>query len=616
MSDIEPNELNPQPPAAAPSPAETPTVAWTPPRDETVAALSSPLAPAAPMGPPSAPARRASRVRWLVAGPVTVLVVGVTAAATLLITGQSPASSLVGYVDKTSFFYTEARLDLPGDQRPKLGQFLSKFPGFDDQSILDRKLDEALDKLIGKATDAKQDWSTKIKPWFGGEIAAAAELPEVPADGAPPQFHGLIVVKVRDGGAAISWLKSAIGDTPTATQSQGDTELLIIGSGRQKAAVAIGDGKAMLIGDEASVRKAIDSHGSGTFAQSDAYKQARAAFDQDALAFTVVDLISYTDFITRLSPGSAATQTPLPPALKAMLPQWIAMELRAEGDAIVMDAVAPHIAAMDVGDNRVSDILPHLPASTIVVVEGHDLGATLKKVLDAYRQTPGLDEPMKQLDTALGLVGGFDGTFGWMRDGAVVITRNGSSVDGGLVVTPSDPAAAQRLFTGLRSLVVLGGVQAGFKVSDETYNGATITTIDFGDFRDLMNSAGAGGAIAPTLPEGRAKLVYTSTDKLVVVGLDDTFVKAVLDTQAGASLATDGRFKAATDRAGTSNRGLAYVDVAAVRELFESLAPDSSMRATYERDYKPYLVPLNAFVLSNREDGTLDRGGEWLVVGN
>jgi hypothetical protein len=606
MSAADPNDqTKPSPSPGSPEP-ESPTVAWTPPRDETFSPPAELVTPAPPT------TRRTSRLRWIVAGLVTVIVVGATAAVTLLVTGQSAASSLVGYVDNTSFVYAEARLDLPGDQRQKLGQLLSKFPGFDDQSILDQKLDEALDQLIDRSTAGKQNWSTKIKPWFGGEIALGAAAPSAPKQGALPEFRGLVAVKVRDGVAAIAWLKEVLGDTPIATQTYNGTELLIVGSSSQKGGVAIADGKALLIGDEGSVRKAIDSHGNGTFAQSEAYKQARAALSRDHLGFLVYDTKGYMDFIAQLSTGTGAA---IPTALRDLLPAWIALSLRSEGDALAVEAAVPHITLTDVGDNRPSQILPHLPASTILVADGRDLAANWKKILEVYRQVPGFDEPLRQLDTALNTVGGFDKAIGWVGDGALVVTRNGSSVEGGVVISPTDATAAQTLFASLRNLVAIGGAQAGIKITDENYNGATITTIDVGDLGDLLSASGAARSLGPNVPEGRLKFAYAVTDKLVVAGVGDTFVKSVLDTQAGSSLANDSRFKAAADRAGANNRGLTYIDIAAARELIENLIP-AAQRAEYERNYKPYLLPLQAFVVSNREDGSLDRGGQWLVVGN
>ncbi|MBA2300592.1 MAG: hypothetical protein H0W22_07460, partial [Chloroflexi bacterium] len=122
-------------------------------------------------GTPAAPAPRNSRARWLAALGIVALIVGVTAIATLSLTGSSPASTVVGYVPADSVAYGEVRIDLPGDQRQNVGAFLSKFPGFADQAALDTKLDEVLDRLLSESTEGKQTYTRDIKPWFDGELA-------------------------------------------------------------------------------------------------------------------------------------------------------------------------------------------------------------------------------------------------------------------------------------------------------------------------------------------------------------------------------------------------------------------------------------------------------------
>ena len=89
------------------------------------------------------------------------LIVGVTAIATLSLTGSSPTSTVAGYVPADSLAYGELRLDLPGDQRQEVGEFLSKFPGFADQAALETKLDEVLDRLLSESTDGKQTYSRR-----------------------------------------------------------------------------------------------------------------------------------------------------------------------------------------------------------------------------------------------------------------------------------------------------------------------------------------------------------------------------------------------------------------------------------------------------------------------
>ena len=97
--------------------------------------------------PPAGAAPRQSRARWLAAGVLIAIVVGVTGLATLVLTSSQTTSAVLGYVPTDSVAYGEVRLDLPGDQRQEVGEFLSKFPGFADQAALETKLDEVLDRL-------------------------------------------------------------------------------------------------------------------------------------------------------------------------------------------------------------------------------------------------------------------------------------------------------------------------------------------------------------------------------------------------------------------------------------------------------------------------------------
>jgi hypothetical protein len=158
---------------------------------------------------------------------------------------------------------------------------------------------------------------------------------------------------------------------------------------------------------------------------------------------------------------------------------------------------------------------------------------------------------------------------------------------------------------------VLGGGQSGIKVRDEAHGDVTITIVDFGDLRDLGVNPGIPGYPVT----GRLEVAYTSTADLVVVGFGDTFVKSILDTTAGASLADDGRYKALLDRVGPQNVGSSYVDLTAARELLERLGSDSPAQlATYVRDFRPYLLPFDAFIQASVIDGSLNRTTGVVVV--
>ena len=77
-------------------------------------------------------------------------------------------------------------------------------------------------------------------------------------------------------------------------------------------------------------------------------------------------------------------------------------------------------------------------------------------------------------------------------------------------------------------------------------------------------------------------------------------VKHVLDTTDGTSLASDPQYKQLADRFGPST-STAFVDLTAIRELAEkSMASgDSSARARYETDVKPFLVPFQTLFSSS-----------------
>ena len=104
-------------------------------------------APAGPVEAPASPLRRGP-VRWPVAIALIALVLAVSAFVGVLVTGRAPNAKVLAYVPDDTIAYGEARLDLPGDQRLALASFLSKFPGFADQSAIEGKLNEVMDRFV------------------------------------------------------------------------------------------------------------------------------------------------------------------------------------------------------------------------------------------------------------------------------------------------------------------------------------------------------------------------------------------------------------------------------------------------------------------------------------
>jgi hypothetical protein len=554
-------------------------------------------------------------------------VIAATTLITLSLTASATSSVVLGYVPADSTMYGEVRLDLPGDQRQKVGQFLSKFPGFADQAALDTKLDEVLDRLTSDSTSGKQRFTTDIKPWFDGQLAfSVGPIPEMST--ADPMatakaFRALLLVSVKDEALARSWFSKAFADAGIASTSETyqGTELTLFSDpqtpGLQAGFATVG-GKVAIVGDATSVKAAVDTKGSSGLAKAPDFAAADGALKGDDVGFIFVDMKELIDASARMS-QSIASAPPVSDALRALVPDWTAMRLRFEGDALLVDGAFPHVAGIAPEENHTNGVAAYAPPSTVALFSSNDLGASLKKVFAIYRNEPTFAEGFKQLDQAAGLIGGLDASVGWMGDSGVVVAKSGESVEGGLVAIPADAAAGRQLLTQLRSFLQLGGQQAGVTVRDESYNGQTITIVDLGSLRDLAGMAGALGGLPAdpgTLPDGNAEIAYVATDQVVVVGGSPDFVKHVLDAGAGASLADDARFQGLLGRVDSQHTGLYFVDLAGVRTMIEGAMTSASAqeRAQYEESVRPFLAPFDALIGTGSVSSTIDQAHYVITV--
>lgn len=576
-------------------------------------------APATSVLPPEA-AAKAGRFRWAVAAGVVAVVVLATVAAIGAFTGRAANAIVLGYVPNDSIMYGEIRMDLPGDQRMAVGSFLSKFPGFADQSAIETKVDEVLDRLVGGATSGDQAYSSDIKPWFAGEVAfSIGALPDPstlmePDPSTIPDARALVLVTVNDVAGARAWVDAIIAESGAATslESYGGADLTLITGGEdaQQGAYAVLGDKVLVVGDVASVKAAVDTKGTGTFGSSASLDAALDATSGDHVGFAYIALRPLLEWSSQVG-GSEVLGLASDSALAGLVPDWAAFALRVEGDGLIMESLAPRTEANTPSEARASTLAAHVPSSAVVLSIAPDYGKGILDVLDMYRAEPSLKSAIDTIDQALGVLGGPDAAAGWIGDLGIVVTRTDTGVEGGLVIAPADRAAADRLFTSLRTMVSLGGSTAGVTLRDEAYAGTTITIVDLGDAQSL---AALGGLVAPGMPEpeglpaGRIELAYAITDQVVVIGAGPEFVKHVLDTTDGTSIASNDRYKGLVGRVGQGS-GIGFVDITAIRELAESAVIDSGMvdQATYDQDVKPFLVPFDAVIASNSVKGDVIR---------
>jgi hypothetical protein len=591
--------------------------------------IEQPLEPGvawAPAVPVKQPAERGSgrgrRLRWAAALAVIAVVLGASAAVAAFISGAASQSTVIGYVPTDSLAYVEARLDLPGDQRKAVGEFLAHFPGFKDTAALDTKIDEALDQFVKDATGDKHTYTTDIKPWFGGELALSlGPLPPASdfssgGDSAIRQFRALGLLSVTDPAGAQAYFDKLAAATGEETTKQGynGTQLTVYAEkdGPSLAYGVIG-GKVVAIGDLASVKAAVDSNGKSGFADQPGPKAALDAANDDHIGFVYVALRPLMDWSAGLSKTAAGSggmvMEPISDALLKTIPAWGSYWLRVEQNALVMEAAAakPEVSIGST-ENRTSTLVKHVPASAMVMSVSNSLGATIGQAIDLYKGEPAYKPLIDQLDQALGVVGGRDAALGWIGDTAIVVNDAGGTPEAGLLVDPTDAAKAKAFLTSISTLVGLAGSQQGITVRTEDYNGSTITIIDLGDLKKTLGGDSAQFGALPIPAGAHLEIAYAVTDDLVVLGTGPGFVKHVLDTTDGTSLASEQQYKDLAGRVGAGT-GQSFVDVTAIRLLLEKAASasGSGSLSKYESDVKPFIEPFDAMFASGTYQGDLGR---------
>lgn len=608
MTDRDPNETQPppdeiqasaEPPTIEPEPV-VPAVAADLPRasDLHLEGPNGERAPTTQVATTAVPSDGGTR-RWGIALVVVALVIGIGAAAAFLLAGSSAPSTILAYAPKDAVTYVSARLDLPGDQRAKVGELLSKFPGFADQSTLEQKLGEVLDRLVGDATNGEQTYTGDLKPWFGGEVGVAiGELPD-PSTATTADLESgsmLALVSVSDAAAARAWFDEQVADEPVSTETYGGLELVRVGNAPAGLMAIVAD-KVMLLGDEASVKAAIDGKGQGGLSTNEQFRTAQAATSGDHLATFYVDTSAYAAWLDRAAAAMPESVPGLGFAGMEDLPPWTAGRLRAEGDALVWDVVAPHVEGSPERTNRVSNVAARVPASALAVIDIHDAGTGLQELIDAAKSDPATADALRDVESAIAFFGGFEGLVGWIGDAGIVVTGEGTDIGGGIVVAATDAAGAERFTTTIGGILLLAGGEMGIDTREEDYNGTSVT---FLDVTELAGSQGLEGDI----PE----IGWAVKGDTFVLGVGEAFIKSVLDTTEASSLAESARYRDLINRAGREHIVSAWVDLVALRSTIEAFgALEPGGLGVYEQDVKPYLEPFDALVATSAVGDDLNR---------
>ena len=506
---------------------------------------------------------RSKRLRWGIVGAIVVAVLVATAAGAFVLSGAAGSKSLTASLaPKNSVAFLEVRTDLPGDQHARLADFMSHFPGFKDRAQFDNALDETLNKLTSEVSPDLR-YTSAFKPWMEGEVSiAVTDISSVVSQNQP----GVVAIfALKDRAAAETWVTDELSRSSIKTTSQdyAGTKLYTTGTGVNQGAYAFTN-QALLLGTVDGVKAALDTATKGSLADNAKYQAAMKSLSGDSIARFYVDAGSY--LASMLGSQSSGLST-IGFATKD-LPAWVAGSVRAESDRIVVDVAMPRTTGSG-ADNHTSRLASALPGSTVGVFEAHSIGAQITKQLDALGSgAAGIPaDAVKSVKDALAKFGGID----WLGDGVAVVTKDGSSYGGGLVVEAGDAATASAKAAMITNLAALAGGSLKLTSRDETYKGIAVTVISI-----------------PNGPDGKpVEVAVAAKDNLVVAGYTDAFVKAVIDTTPGSSLASSSDYSAVMASAGANNMASGYVNIPALEDqIGQALLASQSSRWTL--DYKPY----------------------------
>jgi hypothetical protein len=521
---------------------------------------------------------RSRRLRWGIAGAVVLCVTLVTAGGVFVLSGAAGAKSLTASVaPKNAVAFLEVRTDLPGDQHAKLADFMSHFPGFQDRAQFDNALDNVLNKLTAEVSPDLQ-YTSAFKPWMEGEVSLVALAGGTSTSPSQmlPQIGAVAIVALKDRSAAQTWVAGEVtrlGAT-TSSQTYAGTTVYTMGTGSDQGAYAFTD-QDLLMGTVSGVEAALDTKTKGSLADNSNYQAAMASVSGDSLARFYLDPKSMVGAEMNASSlmgsmmGAGGSTAGMLATSAASLPAWIAGSIQAQSSDLVVNVAMPRPAGSTIGDdNHVSRLAPVLPGNTVGVFELHAIGKSITAAIASAKSAlpSGSADQLKSIDSALALIGGVD----WLGDATAVVTQDGSTFGGGVVVEATDATTAKTKVALITNYATLASGALHITNRSETYKGVDITVMSVPD------STGKPLEIA-----------VAAKDNLILAGYTDAFVKAVIDTTPATALAAQSDYQAVVSAAGSSDEQSMYVNIPALEDqIGKAVLQSSSSRWTM--DYKPY----------------------------
>ncbi|MEW5991858.1 MAG: DUF3352 domain-containing protein [Chloroflexota bacterium] len=543
---------------------------------------------------PAGPAPGGSRARWLIGGGLAVAAVAAVALAASFL-AASPLPEALKYLPRDSAVVAELRPELPGDQRQHLGNFLAHFPGFEDQSTLDDKLDEVLGRITRESSNGEIDYATRIKPLLAGPLAVSVTADALAGMMTGSTPDGVLVVATTDGTATC---ESVLGATTVATTHR-QVEIRIV---RRDVVCALHQ-RYLLVGTVTSIKDGLDARLDGTGVDgSVTYRAARAKLQGDQVASLYVDMDPLYDALLDAAGPLGMDMATMPEGL------WLMSGVRVTNDALIVDAYAPvdtstlpsdAPTSAPAAESRFATILP---TDTLGYLELHGVGASVDQVLAAVRAEPTTAAALDQLEAALRAIGGTANLTGWIEDLAVAVVPTDGAAGAAVLIRGTDAATAAARLTQIRNLLVLTATGTDITLSDSDHNGVTVTTVDLGDLSSLVGPMG----FPVSLDGERLEIAFAARDDLVVIAGGGGIVERILDVEAGSSLATSNTYRRVIEIAGARNNLQYYVALDSTLALVERFLPVDELEQ-WTTEFKPYLEHLAGFAMTAQSSSSMGR---------
>ena len=521
-----------------------------------------------------------SRGRWLIGLGIAGVAIGLALVAALVLGGRQTPEAL-RYVPADAVVVAELRLDLPGDQLQKVGNLLAHFPGFADQSTLAGKLDEAGDRLLGMLTNGRVGYTADLKPWISGPAFVAFR------DAAPSPRLGLVppglLVATTNGVAGCYKLFTG---RATSSESYRGLQIEVLADGRGACVV---DDRHVLAGDVGSLKAGLDAHAEGRgIDATERYRAAREALGGEQLATLFVS----AEAAARLEGLAGFSATPFLLGQGA-LPAWSIVGIRAEDNALVLDAVsaglpessaAPSLTSLS--PSHPSQLTRHVPLDALVYAELQGAGTIALNGLTLLRAEPLLADGFVQLDELIEAFGGAEQLVGWVDDAAFVVLNDGGldmvgDFVGGLLLQATDAATAEARVGAYRSLLGIAALGGQIDLRTSTLAGVEVTTVVVSDAMD-------GPATGPL------EVSFAVRDRLVVIGTSEGFIERALGRDGDGPLAESRYYQDAKEWRLDRARGTFYLAVASAVHYLRLQQPSGR----FDPDVLPYVSPIKAIYMT------------------